>query len=77
MYTVSVILKKLKDDRLHLKFMSGEPTDIVYDNSDNQEILSFGINNYNVDIVLIRNELRGDRDSDCTAVIDFDLAIET
>ena len=57
--------------------MSGDPTDIVLENSDNDEIVKFGIKNYDVDIEWIREELRGDRDWDSTALIDFDVAIGT
>ena len=76
-YQVSDILQKCKDDPLHLNFMSGDPTNKTYERSDKQEIVKFDIENYDIDIEWIRNELRGDRDSDCTAAIDFDQAIDT
>lgn len=76
-YPVSDILERYEDHPLHLEFMSGDPTDIVLENSDNEEIVKFGIKNYDVDIEWIREELRGDRDWDSTALIDFDVAIGT
>jgi hypothetical protein len=76
-YPVSDILERYEDHHLHLEFMSGDPTDIVLENSDNEEIVKFGIKNYDVDIEWIREELRGDRDWDSTALIDFDVAIGT
>ena len=41
-YPVSDILKRHKDHRLHSKFMSGDPTNIVYEYSANEEIVKFG-----------------------------------
>ena len=76
-YPVSDILERYEDHHLHLEFMSGDPTDIVLENSDNEEIVKFGIKNYDVDIEWIREELRGDRDWDSTALIDFDVEIGT
>ena len=76
-YPVSDILERYEDHHLHLEFMFGDPTDIVPENSDNEEIVKFGIKNYDVDIEWIREELRGDRDWDSTALIDFDVAIGT
>ena len=49
-YPASDILQKYKDHPLNLNFMSGDPTTIVYERSDEQEIVKFGIENYDIDI---------------------------
>lgn len=71
-YLVSVILQLYKENPLHLMFMSGEPDDIILENSDNEEIVDFGIEHYEIDIDWVRSELDGDRDGDSAALMDFD-----
>ena len=76
-YPVSDILERYEDHHHVPLRIFGDPTDIVPENSDNEEIVKFGIKNYDVDIEWIREELRGDRDWDSTALIDFDVEIGT
>lgn len=71
-FTVSEIIERYKENPLHLTFMSGDPTDIVLENSDDETIVSFGIENYDIDIEWIREELYGERDDYSAALMDFD-----
>lgn len=74
-FTVSEIIERYKENPMHLMFMSGDPTDIVLENSDDESIVIFGIENYDVDIEWIREELYGERDDYSAALMDFDRII--
>lgn len=76
-YSVLDILKLYEEDALHLLFMKGEPDEIVLENSDNEAIVKFGIEHYDIDIDWIRCELGGDGDTDSAALMDFDRIIGT
>lgn len=54
-YSTSDILDRYKENHLHLRFMAGDPDDIILENSDNAEIVIFGIDNYEIDIQSIRD----------------------
>ena len=76
-FSVSEIVHLYIEDSMHLMFIGGDPTDIVYQNSDDESIVKFGIENYDVDICWIREELGGERDYPSVALMDFDIIIGT
>ena len=49
----------------------------MYQNSHDESIVKFGIENYDVDICWIREELEGERDYPSVALMDFDIIIGT
>ena len=72
----AAILKLYKENPLHLEFMSGDPDEIVLDNSDDPNIVLFGIKNYDIDVQWIREQLGGD-EQDTASLMEFDLVIGT
>lgn len=76
-FSVSEIVHLYIENSMHLMFIGGDPTDIVYQNSDDESIVKFGIENYDVDICWIREELGGERDYPSVALMDFDIIIGT
>lgn len=70
------ILKLYKENPLHLEFMSGDPDEIILENSDDPNIVLFGIKNYDIDVQWIREELGGD-EQDTASLMDFDRIIGT
>jgi len=74
-FTVSEIIEHYKENPLHLMFMSGDPTDIVLENSEDESIVIFGIKNYDIDIEWIREELYSEKDDYSAALMDFDRII--
>lgn len=74
-FTVSEIIERYKENPMHLMFMSGDPTDIVLENSEDESIVSFGIENYDIDIEWIREELYSEKDDYSAALMDFDRII--
>ncbi|WP_417905371.1 Ulp1 family isopeptidase [Candidatus Tisiphia endosymbiont of Micropterix aruncella] len=77
-YSILEILEEYAENPLHLTFMAGDPTDIVLENSDNEEIVKFGIENYDIDTAWVRGELNAGRehqDSYSAALMDFDRII--
>ena len=74
-FSISEIIERYKENPMHLMFMSGDPTDIVLENSEDESIVSFGIENYDIDIEWIREELHGEKDDYSAALMDFDRII--
>lgn len=72
-YSIEDIVEKFEENPLHLRFMAGDPTQIVYEESDDQEIVDFGIENYDVDIDEVRSQLNEGHDIDGAALMHFDL----
>ena len=75
--SVSEIIQRYIEDSMHLMFMMGDPTDVVLENSDDELIVRFGIENYDVDVAWIREELHGEKDDFSAALMDFDRMIGT
>lgn len=70
------LLRLYRKNPLHLLFMSGDPDDIVLENSHDSDIVIFGMEHYDIDVGWIRGEL-GDEEGDTAALMDFDRIIGT
>ncbi|XP_076681831.1 uncharacterized protein LOC143375973 [Andrena cerasifolii] len=72
-YSVEYIVKSYKEDPLHLKFMADGPWDIVYMNSDDENIVRFAIEHQYIDdedVATISEELLRGKD-ESAANMDF------
>lgn len=74
-YGVEEFLERYSQDPLHLEFMSGDPTDIVLENSDDMRYIEFGIKHYDVDVGWIQQELNGDREDPSASSMFFEAAL--
>lgn len=67
-YPIEQILERYEEDPIHLEFMAtDDPGEIIYENSDDLEIVNIGLEYYDVDVEDIRNMFK----SEC-ALQDFD-----
>lgn len=71
-YDISTILTRFKENKLHLQFMAGDPSDIVLENYDRPAIVRFAQKYYDVDIQFVREALYGDGEAPSVALLAFD-----
>lgn len=78
-FSTSYILEKYEENPLHLQFMASiedelGPTDVVYENSHDEEVVKFGMKHYDIEIEIIRGEIYSPGDH-YAALADFDRMI--
>jgi hypothetical protein len=56
-YNSTEILSKYDENKLHLIFMADDPYAVVVEMYYDEEIVQFGIENYGIDIELVRNQI--------------------